>query len=275
MNLPYVKLPLMPSLTCYLCGVTNDKVYVHRPTPRGSTQAFIDDHPVCGACFRTQAETEGRRLHEPIKDINAWVNAQLASIGMSKTEREADPTKIPPAVLKAYPPEIITSLLSGALLSTQGIGLGGIPGAGKSCSHAALVRGCVYQNARNKTPFTEVPPVRNIRWMAWNDTCHRWRMNAIDWTVERDITVARKAKLLILDDLGRETRRKEAGEDVATGHLDNIITHRDREGLLTLWTTNLTEDELVSRYGLGMIRRLLRLNPLVYVEDANFHPDAL
>ncbi len=275
MELPYFKFFGEKPRVCNICGATNDEVHIYPATPRGGPTPFISEQPVCGKCFREVAEKEGRRLHEPVQDLNLWVDQQLSGIGLGKVERAADPKKIHPTVLKAFQVEITNALLSGHLPRTSGIGLGGMPGAGKSCALAALIRGLVYQNARNKNPFVELQAVSKIRWMSWTDTCHRWRLKPLDDMVARDIGRARSAKLLVLDDLGRETWRREASEDVAIGHLDAIVTHRDREDLLTLWTTNLTEEELIARYGISMVRRLLRLNPLVFLDEATFHPEAL
>lgn len=275
MDLPYIKHFDEKPRICHICGATNEDVPIYPATPRGGPAPFVTEQPVCGGCFREVAEKGGQKLHDPVQDLDSWVDQQLVITGLGRVERAADPKKIHPTVLKAIPVEIINALLSGHLPRTGGIGLGGLPGAGKSCGVAALIHGLIYQNARSKNPFVELKPVTKIRWMSWTDTCHRWRLKPLDDMVARDIERARRAQLLVLDDLGREVWRREASEDVAIGHLDAIVTHRDREGLFTLWTTNLTEEELISRYGMSMVRRLIRLNPLVFLDEATFHPEAL
>lgn len=267
MHIPYVRKPSAGDLTCDRCGMNNRDGYVHPGAPRGTTHPFISDRPVCGPCFRSKAGEDGQRLHPVEPNIPRWADAQLAAIGLASEERESVLDKIPQAVLDAIPAQVLTSLVAGAL-PVEGIGLAGIAGVGKSSAIAALIRACIIQNATCLAPFMPLVPVKKVRWMNWPLTCHQWRLNALDWTVERDIARASTAKLLILDDLARETRRREASEDVATGHLDAIITERDRSGLVTLWTTNATEDELFDRYGSGMVRRLLRTNPIVWLDGA-------
>ncbi len=216
---------------------------------------------------------EGHRLHDPEPNLHAWTQEQLESIGLSEDERDADVTQIPPQILDVIPDEVLKSMFSG-YFPKQGVGLAGIARCGKSSALAVLIQALVLQNASNRAPFVELTPVKRIMWMNWPQTCHQWRLNGIHWSVERTITLASRVKLLVIDDIGRETKRRDASEDAAVGHLDAIITARDRERLVTLWTTNQSQQELLERYGTAMIGRLLRLNPMTWLERVMFHPGA-
>jgi DNA replication protein DnaC len=106
-----------------------------------------------------------------------------------------------------------------------------------------------------------------VFWLNIPTTVHRWRLDGLSDAIKWDIEKATAAEILVVDDLGRETRRREHAEDAAQGHLDAILTARERENHPVLWTTNSTEPELVDRYGEGMIRRLTRLNPMIWLND--------
>lgn len=275
MTIRYIKSPDIPLRACSLCGVTNKERYIKVKHPKLAALGLPEDTALCGPCFRAQAEKAGIKLHPIPTDFTAHTSEQLKAIGLSKVERRADLAKVPDAILCALPEGVATPILAGQIPLRNGFGLAGPGGTGKTSALAALLVACVEQNAQNLAPFKELEPVRSIHWMRWPASCHQWRLNGLHWSVEREINRAKSSRLLILDDLGRETRRREAAEDVATGHLDMILTHRDGEDLPTLWTSNLSEDELANRYGFSMIRRLLRLNPMVQLTDATFHPEAL
>lgn len=275
MDIKYFKNPFLPTFTCYICGRTNDVAFVHPPTPEATGSDFVSAEPICGKCFRERAEKQGRRLHVPEPDLTKWVREQMFSIGMATEEMSAKLDQIPQQILAQVPDAILQRMASGSLPKEAGLGLAGMAGAGKSSTWAALVHACILTNAQNRNPFAPLVAVKWTLWMNWPTTCHRWRLNGLDWRIEADIKRATWAKLLVLDDLGRETRRRDSSEDVATGHLDAVITERDRQGRVTLWTTNLFDEELIDRYGTSMIRRLCRLNPMVWLGGAGFHPQSL
>lgn len=277
MNLDYCFNPSRIELTCSLCGVSDRRRFVHPATPKESWKRKIGEPyiagPTCAACFRKTMQEEEHRLHVPEPNIHAWTKEQLKSIGLSEDECQAEVDTIPQKILDAIPDEVLRSMLAG-YYPKQGLGLAGVARCGKSSAMAALVHALVLQNATNRAPFVELTRVKKVMWMNWPLTCHQWRLNGIHWSVEQTITRASKVKLLVIDDIARETRRRDASEDAAVGHLDAIITARDRERRVTLWTTNKSKEELMERYETAMIGRLLRLSPLTWLEGAVFHPGA-
>lgn len=278
MQLPYHPNPYRSKLTCSQCGASDRDRFVHPATPSESIfrlldQPYIAGAPICAECFRESMRAEGQRMHEPEPNIQAWTMEQLKSIGLSEDERQADVGAIPQKVLDAIPDEVLKCMLSG-YYPKRGLGLVGVARCGKSSALAALVHALVLQNATNRAPFVALTQVKRVMWMNWPLTCHQWRLNGIHWSVERAIAKASRVKLLVIDDIGRETKRRDSSEDVTIGHLDAIITARDRENLFTLWTSNKSEEELVQRYETPLLGRLLRLNPMTWVEGAEFHPRA-
>ena len=231
MQIPYVKTPWARTITCHTCQVTNEQEYVHPYTPGGLHCPPYSEDPICKGCFQTLAAKEHFRMHKPLTDLPTWVDNQLKSVGLSAEERRADVGMIPKQILDAFPEPVLLALMSGNFPKKNGLGLGGVAGYGKSSALAALLRFSMMRNVETRTLFMEAPRIKNVVWMNVPLTLHRWRLNGIDPGIVDVIDRASSVKLLILDDLSRETRRREAAEDVATGHLNTIITSRDREGL--------------------------------------------
>jgi hypothetical protein len=275
MTLPYFKNPHFPPFTCHICGKTNAERFIHPPTPHRLGEDFVSDQAICGPCFLLGSEAAKQRFLEAKAALPEWVDDQLALIGLAGEERKAELDKVPQLILGAIPDALLHRLMAGNLPKDNGLGLAGMAGTGKSQTMAALVKASILQNAANRIQFFPLRPVKQVFWMNVPVTFDRWRTNFLDWKVETNTKKAMESKLLILDDLGRETRRREATEDVATGRLDAILTQREREGLPTLWTTNMSYDELIDRYGTSMIRRLCRLNPMTWLDDAGFYPEAM
>lgn len=277
MQQPYSNNPYRKEQFCSVCGVSNNEKFVHPATPSHSWERRIGEPdiaaPTCADCFRMMKHEKGEHLHEPEPNIPVWAMEQLKDIGLGEDERQADLSKIPQVILDTIPDEVLQPMLAG-YYPRRGLGLAGVARCGKSSAMAALVHALVLQNATCRAPFVELTPVKKVMWMNWPLTCHQWRLNGIHWSVERTITKASEVKLLVIDDIGRETKRRDASEDAAIGHLDAIVTARDREKLVTLWTSNSSQQELLDRYGTAMIGRLLRLNPMTWLHGAVFHPGA-
>lgn len=272
MLVPYVRSPLLEhDLICQTCGQTSKTRYVHPFRPEFFRTTDVNpgqDQPICGPCYDAWIEEhQASRQFSNDPDIDHVVVGWLKGIGMGADETQAALEKIPQEVLSAIPRRSLQCLMAGVFAKAPGFGLCSRPGLGKSQAVAAILRAGVTQNATNVAPFKRLPTkMKAIAWMNVFLTVNRWRRDGIDPQVAIDIRQAQEAKLLILDDLGREVRRSTIGEDVATGHLDAIITHRDREGLPTIWTSNLSEDELVERYETPFFRRLTRLNPPAWIQ---------
>ena len=272
MLIPYVKSPLLEhDLVCQVCGVTSENRYVHAIRPDFFRTDNLDpgqNQAICGSCCEAWVqEHKVDRQFTNVADIDELVQGWLKGIGMGVDEAQASLERIPQEVLEAIPKKSLRCLMAGVFAKAPGFGLCSRPGLGKSQAVAAVIRAGVIQNATNVAPFKRLPTkLSAIGWMNVFLAVSRWRRDGIDPQVAIDVRQAQEVKLLILDDLGREVRRSAVGEDVATGHLDAIITHRDREGLPTIWTSNLSEDELLERYETPLFRRLIRLNPPSWIQ---------
>ena len=76
--------------------------------------------------------------------------------------------------------------------------------------------------------------------------------------------------VLLIDDLGKENvRTGEAGE-WARAELLDLLDYRMEHRLTTLITTNLTEADTLTRYGLAFASRLLGRSPAVEMQGADF-----
>lgn len=266
---------LKSAYVCQLCGITSasrmvlpcpPQALLHREPPPGS------DQPICGPCYAEWRKENGIYLPppmapDPATDIEALVSKWLRGIGLGADEINAKVDLIPGSVLDAIPNLTLKCLFAGLLRKVQGFGLCSRPGYGKSQAIAALVRAALTQSAQNNIYFTRLPTeATKVVWMNVFLTIQRWRLDGINPRIPGELERARNASLLVLDDLGREINRSGVGQDVATGHLDAILTHRDRENLPTIWTSNLSEEEIIDRYGTPFYRRLTRLNPGTWIE---------
>jgi len=276
-QIKYVKSPLLQhDHVCQSCGVTSATTYVHPCAPVFVVPLGGDsghkypgqDHPICARCYEVWTQKYNvQRPFENDPDIEKVVRGWLKDIGMSVDEVEAQLKLIPRALLTSIPELSLKCLMAGIFLKVPGFSLCSRPGLGKTQAIAAFVREGLLQNAVNSFPFRPLPKeLTTITWMNVPLTVSRWRLWGISPQVAEDIHRAQNAKLLILDDLGREVDKAGVGKDVATGHIDAIITHRDREGRPTIWTSNLDEDELLERYETPLYRRLTRLNPMKWVK---------
>lgn len=278
MQVPYVKNPFITeSLVCQSCAETSETRFVNRRPSvfvghigRGPEPIYPGrNQPICGPCYRIWAEENKILcLFDNNPDIEALVHTWVKGIGMSSDEIAAKLERIPSRVLEAIPPISVKALMAGVVGMTPGYGLCGRANLGKSQANAALIHACLTRHVTNCAPFIQLPPVpTKLLWMNVPLTVHRWRLDGISPQVAEDVRKAQGVKLLVLDDIGRETRRTATGEDVATGHLDAIITQRDREGLPTIWTSNCDEEELYARYTTPIARRLFRLNPPIWIGE--------
>ena len=269
----YVKSPFLDhDLECQVCHETSETRYVH-PRPEGAIRKSPNepypghDKPICVPCMELWAEkNHAYRPFENDVDIDNLVLGWLKGLGLGADEIKAQVDLVPQEIIDAIPRLSLKSLMAGLFGKTPGFGLCSRPGLGKSQAIAALIKSGLTQFATNAAPFRKLPAqINTIAWMNVPLTVSRWRLDGISPQVGLDVRQAQQAKLLVLDDLGREVRRSSVGEDVATGHLDAIITYRDREGAPTIWTSNCEEAELNERYATPIARRLFRLNAPAWV----------
>jgi len=73
-----------------------------------------------------------------------------------------------------------------------------------------------------------------------------------------EVSVAMRMPLILLDDLGSE-------RDHAFSAVSDVIFERDAQGLATWVTTGLTREQLVKRYGLGVVARVFERAKVIAV----------
>lgn len=190
----------------------------------------------------------------------------LAIRGMLPRELKAEARLIPDAIKRKIPGQILKSLLAGEIIES-GFGLGGNTDGGKTMAIAAILKLHVKEWAMTMLP--RVGPNLDpswFEWVSWPDEVIWLRANAINPDTPGRIEHLASVPMLILDDLGRERIKGSYVDDWAASQLDAIVNGRYRKQLVTVWTTNVTEADLVSLYGAALMRRLTADNPLIWID---------
>ena len=103
-------------------------------------------------------------------------------------------------------------------------------------------------------------------WVYWPDCYNYFQANAISGELSKlnatySIDMMKSTRLLILDDIGRDSNRnKGEGVAFATTQLESIINHRNQERLPIIWTSNLDEKQLILSMGAATYTRLVEDN---------------
>lgn len=137
-----------------------------------------------------------------------------------------------------------------------GFGFWGPPGTGKTWLAAQWV--AEFHQAHKGRWFAEnLPPEDRVFWVHWPTAAEELKRLVIasagrtaDWVAR-----AKRARLLVLDDLGRE--RVRGAEDFARGVLVEVVDHRVRHRLPVIWTSNLGPGPLDEFYRGPLASRLL------------------
>lgn len=218
------------------------------------------------------AAMQRRQAHEEhdalLADLPKHLAAEMIGAGLSPREVKAALTRIPDPIRHALPKEALAALRRGDTPS-QGFGLGGTTGGGKTMALAAILG--VFGSSRVRA--FQPSPGRKFRgalagvvWAHWPDMVTWLRAHALDERAPQEVDRLAGAELLVLDDLGRERIKGSYVDDWAASQLDTIISQRYRNELPILWTTNVREADLVILYGAALMRRLTADNPLIWVE---------
>ncbi len=201
------------------------------------------------------------------------------------------PDKIPDNIMPCIPQSTIINMYEPRIYPTGiGYGLTGSSRIGKSCANSVvikrgmrgLINACVEHISDSTSPAheyercqvtlekcTSYEAHRIVNWVYWPE-CYDWfQKNTItdfgSGRLPRFHTESLKnTKLLILDDLGRETlstKSSEYGMPYALGQLALIINHRNEHNLPIIWTSNLEEVDLIAIYGAPLYLRLVEIAP--------------
>lgn len=229
-------------------------------------RAYLD---VCWVCSKKQREE--KRIQTFLNGIDDWLWPNLLRIGMSKREAKADLKLVPMPIKKALPGDVVKILLSGNP-PAKGFGLGGNTDAGKTMAVAAIIKSCIVAWAKQRILTKEIPCPsgedwpKSIIWSSWPDEVQWLRSNAISPDAPERVERLSSVQILILDDLGRERIKGSYSDDWAASQLDSVVNSRYRDEMVTIWTTNVTEEDLVSLYGAALMRRLTADNPLIWIK---------
>jgi len=231
--------------------------------------------PPTGECPTCQWQAEDQRRAEDLFKINIldklddYIKDKLLGCGMSPREVKASMDRVPKDIRSAINKDTLEQLFHGQI-PEHGFGLGGTTGGGKTMAVAAIIKNmAIYQTKayKPKRQHSFGGPLRGTQWASWPDEVAWLRAHAIDPQAPERVKDLSECDLLILDDLGRERIKGNYSDDWAASQLDQIINHRYRGELPTIWTTNVTEVDLVNLYGAAMLRRLTADNPLIWLQN--------
>jgi DNA replication protein DnaC len=192
--------------------------------------------------------------------------------------RTRDCTKkgVPPELWGIIPDHVLTAMRAGSLSMLNGVGYGliGATGVGKTGLQAVLVKG--YNGVRFKdwvehNPLHHEPnlPPENVYWLNWPEVADDLsRMGTDARGLESFQSRARRATLVVLDDLGRErfaARNDEAATPLHQAQLERLIDARNEMRKPIFWTSNLGMKDLLALYGSAFMSRLVQSNPPIEV----------
>lgn len=137
-----------------------------------------------------------------------------------------------------------------------GFGLWGPPGTGKTWLAAQWV--ARFHHAHRGAWLSEdLPREARVFWVHWPTAAEELKRLVVS-SANRTAAWADRAKgarLLVLDDLGRE--RVRGAEDYARGLLVEVVDHRVRHHLPVVWTSNLAPGQLDEFYRGALASRIL------------------
>jgi len=254
------------SATCGQCG----QGFARRGV---AGEANLEPCPQCREASERLASMveQANRVREHLEE---WVEKSMTASGLTPRERTATLERLAPSVRRIFddPRLHVRDMLQGVTPS-NGFGLIGPTGTGKTLALAAVVKRMTGMRwvARCDTEGSAVTK-RFIAWVRWPEEVNRFRtlVSSREGGLEQAQRVVDEwaaREVLVLDDLGAERLRGDYSEDWATSLLDILVDRRHNEMLPTWWTSNLTRDEFIARYGTRLWSRLAGDNPAVLVPN--------
>jgi len=215
----------------------------------------------------SNAGTEGNVARETITlgALNRWLRLR----GVSEREITAIASEIDDALwtaVQARVPETLHAMEQG-IIPRSGFGFSGEAGRGKTFAMVCYMRALVEDRWReNKVEAAKAW----LEWRRWPEWASEMRAGAVRdggyADAEHEAKRLARVPALVLDDLGAE-RMKGSGyeDDWIASTLDLLIDRRYNALLPTWYTTNLTAQEIRSRYGARLYSRLCSENKLISV----------
>ena len=267
-----------------ICARCGDELHgTSMPDP----DANDDRVHVCLTCYltakgRVHNEEEYQRREEErraylLRNYSVHLRDTLDNWRVPKG-RTRDCTKkgVRPELLALIPPHILSALRAGSLAQLNGVGYGliGATGVGKTGLQAVLVKG--YYGVRfkhwvenNPLHYEPALPPENVHWLNWPDVADDLsRMGTDARGLDSFQSRARRATLVVLDDLGRErfaARNDEAATPLHQAQLERLIDARNEMRKPIFWTSNLGMKDLLALYGSAFMSRLVQSNPPIEV----------
>lgn len=214
--------------------------------------------------MRARAAAEGEKI---LKNLDAYVTAQMLAIGVGEREVLADPARTPMEIKRAMPRDDAKLFCSGGM-PKRGFGLIGGVGVGKSMAMSGFLRAHLTHRLAEKVKGRGEVQVDWVKWVSWPIFAGWLRSGAVERAGEVREALETLSMLpgLILDDLGAERMRGSYQEDYARAELDLLIDRRYRKMLPTWFTSNLMQvEDLEQAYGARMVRRLFAQSEPVYL----------
>jgi len=136
--------------------------------------------------------------------------------------------------------------------STNNLTLLGSTGVGKTTAAVAICHRILETAETKAIPAEKFRLARGLRWTAAWDLGAAGRQWKLGDGLPPQIAEAVRAPLLIIDDLGKESRPRDTEDDAIWTVLDQRYRQR---GFVTIVTSKLRMSELGERYGLDARRR--------------------
>ena len=226
-----------------------------------------------------QPDTDAEQLQQDAKRLLASLENVVAQTchraGMHRREVLATPAAVPQAVLDALRAagcdDRREALVQGRAVAS--FGLAGAVGTGKSMAMAAWHKAGLSARMREEIPRIGRRAIRpGFTWAHWPvvvDDLRRKSAREGGLDDAHGLLVRFKTShALVLDDLGAERLKGSYAEDWVANQLDLLIDERHGSMLPTWYTSNLTRDEFIRRYGSRLYSRLCSESPMVEVPVA-------
>lgn len=215
---------------------------------------------LCESCERGKAlEAEAEKV---LANVERWLPVWLEQAGLSRREVGARVDRIPAALMNRlrHPSLGLDRILTGGIPDV-GFGISGPAGTGKTFALSALFGVNVLERWKRRAKLEGRHVMKPfLVWLRWPEMVNEMRLYSVrDGGLDE---VARRMKrwseveALVIDDLGAERLRGEYSEDWVASQLDLLVDRRYNGMRPTWWTTNLSLDAFVNRYGARLVSRL-------------------
>jgi DNA replication protein DnaC len=221
---------------------------------------------ICLPCLHAR---EAARLREQAEALVAKLPTLIPETfqrqGVHADHLRARLTDVPAEVLGLFRSQL-DALLAQPLRPKAGFGLVGPTGRGKTFTMAATALTWAYKAAVAQLEINPVlTPGWCPRWANWQGTVAKLKgqLREPGGGADAVIRALCEAPFLVLDDLGaeQETRTHPEATWAVTDVLFPIADERHGEGRATLWTSNLSQEQLIDRYGPRVASRLFSMAP--------------